>query len=296
MTSIKRSLAGLVLAVLFSAACMGALAPRDAPVSLVPRFAGERVQPRAGGGLPTTSDRWAGYALTGGVYTSMQGSWNVPTVSYAPGSGSGGTQNSSTWIGIGGNGTTDNTLVQLGTLQAVNASGATQYYAWYLFYGGLGLSLTPLDSATYPINPGDAITATISCTANCTPNATQTWQLTMNSARWANPWRSPPVQYQDSLASAEWIMEAATVGSVISDMPDFTPVNFSNTAANGSVPNLTSSQAIELVSASGAPLAEPLPPSGAGAFPSSVSAYRLSAPCQAALFPTNVRPPRCSAK
>lgn len=61
-------------------------------------------------------------------------------------------------------------------------------------------------------------------------------------------------------------MEAATVGGTISDMPNFTPVFFSSSTVNGSAPNLTSSEAIALVSANGAPIAEPLPPSGAGAF------------------------------
>jgi hypothetical protein len=57
-------------------------------------------------------------------------SWNMPSVSYAPGgSGGGAEQTSSTWIGIGGNGPNDDTLVQLGTLQQVNSSSGTKYYA-----------------------------------------------------------------------------------------------------------------------------------------------------------------------
>ena len=217
----------------------------------------------------------------------MQGSWNVPLVSYAPDSASGAVQTSSTWIGIGGNGPNDDTLVQLGTLQAVNSSGATQYYAWYLFYGGLGVGITELDPATYPIQPEDTITATIVCSENCTPGVKQTWQLSMSSPRWANPWRSQPVQYQDSLASAEWIMEAATVGGMISGMPNFTQVNFSNARVNGSVPNFTSSEAIEL-SQNDKPVAEALPPNGAGAF----SVTRIGLPINISL-PTSFVPNKC---
>ncbi len=274
---------------LLCAACatMDPLAARDASISSVPRFAAGHVQIPAVS-LPSTSDRWAGYALTGSAYTSMQGSWTVPTVTYAPGGSAPGTQQvSSTWIGLGGNGTGDNTLVQLGTLQSVGPGGGTQYYAWYLFYGGLGQGVTPLDSAAYPVQPGDTITATISCTANCASNAVQTWQLTMNSTRWANPWRSPLVQYQDSLASAEWIIEAATVGGTISNMPNFTPVQFSNNAVNGSIPNFTSSQAIALVTASGAPIAE-VTQKGASAF----TVQRIGLPVIGSL-PTGFVPNKC---
>jgi hypothetical protein len=234
----KLPFARLTEVVLLCAACANfdPLAARDASISSAPRFASGHVQLPAAS-LPSTSDRWAGYALTGSSYTSMRGSWTVPAVAYAPGGSMPGAQQvSSTWIGLGGDATGDNTLVQLGTQQSVGPSGVTQYSAWYLFYAGLGQGETQLDSSTYPVRPGDTITATIACTANCAPNAVQTWQLTMNSTRWANPWRSPVVQYQDSLASAEWIMEAATVGGTISDMPNFTPVHFSNSAVNGSVP------------------------------------------------------------
>ncbi len=237
----------------------------EASTSFPPRFAGESA-PAPVTGLTTTSNRWSGYAEIGSVYWSMQGTWNVPKVSYAPGSHTGARQVSSTWIGIGGNGTTDNTLVQLGTVQAVDANGGTQYYAWYLFYNGLGHGITPIDPSAYAIQPGDTITATITCTGNCTPNADQTWQLTLNSSRWSAPWQlSPPAQYKDSLASAEWIMEAATVGGAISDMPNFTPVEFSNARANGAVPNFAATQAIAMLT-SGTPVAEPSLSSSPGAF------------------------------
>jgi hypothetical protein len=289
--NITRTLSCLAQALLVGAAyaCGGSSVPEEMTVSSPPRLAGEAIR-AAVPGLPTTSDRWSGYAVTGSNYTSMQGSWNMPSVSYAPGgSGGGAEQTSSTWIGIGGNGPNDDTLVQLGTLQQVNSSGGTKYYAWYLFYGGLGMGITELDPATYPIQPGDTVTATINCTANCTPGVKQTWQLSMSSPRWAHSWQSQPVQYQDSLASTEWIMEAATVGGVISDMPNFTRVNFSNARVNGSVPSFTSSEAIGL-SQNGKPVAEALPPSGPGAF----SVTRIGLPVNVPL-PTSFVPNKCPA-
>ena len=102
----------------------GCFAEQELRFLSAPRFTGEGAPARVTGPL-TTSDRWSGYALIDGVYTSMQGSWNVPTISYAQGSLPGVRQVSSTWIGIGGNDPNDNTLVQLGTLQAVDANGQT---------------------------------------------------------------------------------------------------------------------------------------------------------------------------
>jgi hypothetical protein len=62
----------------------GCFAEQELRFLSAPRFTGEGAPARVTGPL-TTSDRWSGYALIDGVYTSMQGSWNVPTISYAHG-------------------------------------------------------------------------------------------------------------------------------------------------------------------------------------------------------------------
>jgi hypothetical protein len=73
-----------------------------------------------------TAQGWSGYVVTAHQpYTSTAGSWNVPAVSYARISGMPAIEFSSTWVGIGGN--ADQTLVQLGTAQEVQSSGAVRY-------------------------------------------------------------------------------------------------------------------------------------------------------------------------
>ena len=79
----------------------------------------------------TLSNNWSGYGINGGgTYTAVQGSWTVPAVSYQSYSGSPDVEASSTWIGVGGQ-DGDETLIQIGTMQAAAPNGETEYFAWY---------------------------------------------------------------------------------------------------------------------------------------------------------------------
>jgi Peptidase A4 family len=112
----------------------------------------------------------AGTAYGGGTlsergqrYSSAAGSWTVPQVSYQNYAGYSQAEFSSTWVGIGGDGN-DQTLIQLGTVQNIDASGRTKYSAWYLSVSGIALPATDIP---LPVEPGDEITASIKCVANC---------------------------------------------------------------------------------------------------------------------------------
>src|SRR6185503_10225868 len=59
-----------------------------------------------------TSTNWSGYAATGGTYTSVTGTWTVPTVSATTAGAD------ATWVGIGGINSTD--LIQAGTEATVS--------------------------------------------------------------------------------------------------------------------------------------------------------------------------------
>jgi hypothetical protein len=191
------------------------------------------------------SSNWAGYEVanyqTGQKYTSAQMTWKVPSVNYGSSTDStSSNEYSANWVGIGGfcenrlctRG--DRTLIQLGTEQDVSPSGATQYSAWYEM-----LSKAEIPIETLPVNPGDQITASLSCGTTCS-NRTQTWLLTMTNNTTGAQW-SGSFKYASSLLSTEWIEEAPYSGGVL-PLADFDISSFGPNTANGAYPSLSVSQ------------------------------------------------------
>jgi Peptidase A4 family len=171
---------------------------------------------------------WSGYAATASApYTSASGTWQVPSASY-----DGVTpvdEYSSTWVGIGGY--FDSTLIQLGTYQDVSTANAASYSAWYELYPAGALYIP------HAVKPGDIVTASLRCTAACVPNSVQTWQLTMTDETAGWTWNQN-VQYQSSMVSAEWILEAPW-GSSEYPLADIGQMTFDPVSANGLNPNLS---------------------------------------------------------
>jgi hypothetical protein len=192
----------------------------------------------------TLSNNWSGYGINGGgTYTTVQGSWTVPAVSYQSYSGSPDVEASSTWIGVGGQ-DSDETLIQIGTMQAAAPSGDAEYFAWYEV---LPDTEVPISRKQYPVKPGDTITATIQCTAACAPYALSTWVLTLtNAGRWPQPY-TITLQYASSLTSVEWIMEGPCIKDCGSSspgfayMPNFGSTTFSAISVNNATPKLARS-------------------------------------------------------
>jgi hypothetical protein len=192
------------------------------------------------------SYNWSGYVvahyLTGQHYTSAQLTWTVPTVTYGPSTDTtSSNQYSANWVGIGGFCENrvcfraDKTLIQLGTEQDVSSTGATQYYAWYEM---LPAAETPITTLT--INPGDMITATLSCGSTCSQKQ-QNWTLTMTDQTSSRSW-SKIVSYGSSELSVEWIEEAPYEGGVL-PLANFGTARFSATGGtNGATPSLSLSQ------------------------------------------------------
>lgn len=200
---------------------------------------------------------WSGYTVPGGLaagnYTSAQGTWIVPSVSWVnyPKDPRGRTimESSSAWIGIGGWG--ESVLIQLGTEQDVFHDDTTQksvgsYYAWYELYPA---SPVTIDATRFTVQPGDTITAALQCTAVCKPGGQSTWTMSMmDLTRWKTPFTIQVQNPHTVLATAEWIMEAngAYCGSscdltlaTFSYLPDFQKVTFSGLTANGANPGLS---------------------------------------------------------
>ena len=153
--------------------------------------------------LPTrnadvSSLNWSGYAAiapAGSKITDVTQNWTVPTVKNVPAGFS------STWAGIGGYNTQD--LIQAGT----ESDTAQTPYAWYEI---LPASETPITSGCVgdnacTVRPGDKMTVTIHSTGG------NGWNISMQNL---NHWTwSLNLNYASTFSSAEWILEAPTVGA-----------------------------------------------------------------------------------
>jgi len=214
---------------------------------------------------------WSGYASpnfeTHTTYTQAQATWTVTKVSYVRPPPTCHTYNfgsfkfqscssphpqweySSSWVGIGGYcedagcSTVDNTLIQLGTEHDVSSRRAAQYYAWVEVLPNYPILISPsypycqFLSCAYAVDPGDAMTASLSCKSNCSnPGQTQSWHLTMKNA--TKGWTfSTTVSYASTLLSAEWIQEAPSSSAGVLPLADFVTITFDPTVNASSAPN-----------------------------------------------------------
>jgi hypothetical protein len=161
----------------------------------------------------SSSSNWAGYAATGGSFTSISASWVQPSVSCGSA-----TTYSSFWVGIDGDGS--NSVEQTGT-EADCSGGQAVYSSWYEMY------------PKYPVNwsatvrPGDHFTAKV--VYNGSGSFTMT--LTNVTEGWT---RSATKSYSAAQRySAEVIAEAPSSSSGVLPLSDFGTVNFSASLANG---------------------------------------------------------------
>ncbi len=203
--------AALLAAPLVTGGLPGAAA-HTAPTGVLRPVNPHQVLPTAN--ATVSSLNWSGYATVaaaGHPITAVSTRYIVPTVSLTP------FGFSSTWAGIGGYNTQD--LIQAGT----ESDTATTPYAWYEI---LPASETPITSGctgdnACTVRPGDDITVTI------TSQGGSNWLISIvNAGHWS--WSRNQV-YASTRASAEWILEAPTVGAqtVLANVGTqrFTPTN-----------------------------------------------------------------------
>jgi hypothetical protein len=179
---------------------------------------------------PETSPNQSGYvayAEPGESFVAVSASWVVPTVTCLPGA----TTYSVQWPGIG-----DDTTVQQDGTEAACYAGTPYYQAWYDMYGdpdfnGGNWAADVLSEQSYPVAPGDVITASVSV-------AGSTWFLAITDANrwsWSIDIPSPPIPLSD--ASAEWIVENPATSCdpqcTFGTLADFSPVTFTGATATG---------------------------------------------------------------
>ena len=170
-----------------------------------------------------TSTNWSGsvvYAPAGDSFKWLQGDWVVPDVD-AP------TQNQwyycASWIGIDGDGSGD--VFQAGVESEVYVSGSSvtrNIYPWWEWYPTPEIQITNL-----PMNPGDMVTM-ILCSAQGAGSTTGTVYFTnRTTGASTSVTLTAPSGTQLVGNSAEWIVEAPTVGGAQSALADYGEVFFS---------------------------------------------------------------------
>jgi Peptidase A4 family len=169
--------------------------------------------PEARPRLASDSDQtWGGYAVTGsGPYTSISGSWNVPSLNCSKGSG-----DVSPWIGI--DGWANDTVEQIG-VDLDCYGGKASYHPWVEMY--------PANSVYFKdtINAGDVLDASVTVDGS-------SWILKESDpdSGWTKTFDETS---SDQLASAEAIVESVG-NSKVPPVPDFGKVTFTNISVNGS--------------------------------------------------------------
>jgi len=187
----------------------------------------------------STSSNWSGYAASGGNFTSVTGTWNVPNVS-ATTSGA-----DATWVGIGGLNTRD--LIQAGT-QATVSGGTVEYQAW--------IEMLPAASRAVPLSvtAGDSVTVTL------TQADASNWSIVIKNNTTGGRYATT-VTYASSNSSAEWVQEAPSVGRGLVPLDDFGTLTFTGASAvrDGTKMDLRSldARAITMVNSARQPLATP---------------------------------------
>ena len=187
------------------------------------------------------SRNWAGYAATGGKFTSVSGTWSVPTITDTSVTGA-----DATWVGIGGVRSDD--LIQAGTQAIVDPWGRVSYSAFYETLPDASVSLG------LSIHSGDSITIAI------TQQGGNKWRLRVQNTT-TGEINIVNTYYPSSFSSAEWIEEAPTGTRRQIPLDNFGSISISSasTIKNGQTLTPSDAQArpIAMGNEDGATLASP---------------------------------------
>jgi hypothetical protein len=211
------------------------------------------------------SSNWFGYSqgtLEQGskLFNSISGDWTVPAATaHTPGQA----EASSDWIGIGGGCVdagctlTDSTLIQTGTEQDVDATGAPSYSAWWELVPAPSIAITNMT-----VSPGDHMHAAISEVVN----DADVWAITIQDVTRSESF-STTVPYPSTHATAEWIEETPLeigTNAGFAALPNLTNAAFSSGTVNGSAVKLATSEQMQLIDANGNVIGTPSAPNAAG--------------------------------
>ncbi len=176
------------------------------------------------------STNWSGEALTNGATSFSEGSFytlwgefNVPIAEQQFGVCNGGTEYSSTWIGMDGyDGGAD--IVQTGTESDATCYGGSTvgtYYAWYEWYPGYETEITNL-----PVTPGDDILVQADVSS---PTAAGIFFTNETTNQYVPIGITAPNGTRFVGSSAEWIVERPEIGKVLSTLQNYVTDYMANT-------------------------------------------------------------------
>jgi hypothetical protein len=161
---------------------------------------------------------WSGYADTGGMFTDVSGSWVQPAVNCVKAK----IGFAAFWVGM--DGFSSPTVEQTGT-EAVCVGKQTTYEAFYELYPAAAVVL---DSSTYPVLPGDTLTADVSAAS------ASMFTISLSSSRgWSFTNTGPAPSAAQS--SVEWIAEAPSLclltQCIVLPLAKFGTVDFTGASA-----------------------------------------------------------------
>jgi peptidase A4-like protein len=193
------------------------------------------------------SGNWAGYNLgyvSDGrkLFNQISGSWTVPTTSLHAAEN----EYSVNWVGIGGGCidknclAVDPTLIQAGTGQYIDSSGARSYFAWWEIIPGPILQI-----ANFPVRAGDTFFVDIRLAVAFS----DLWKIKVVNNTTGQTY-TVTVPYPSTRLTAEWIEERPSVGGLPAPMPQLTNPRFNNSMVNKAPTNLGAGSAINMVNGS----------------------------------------------
>jgi hypothetical protein len=166
--------------------------------------------------VPTDQSwNWSGYALTGGPFTSVRGTFTVPSLlRYDPGS------TMSEWVGL--DGFADHSLVQAGVNEVPESPSTFLVQPWWQVLPSLETPITDL-----AVRPGDRVTVLI------IGRAPGEWKISLADDTTGASFVTD--QFRAIRASsAEWIVEALTVNGRLTPLAPYAPaVSFSGLHSTG---------------------------------------------------------------
>ena len=210
------------------------------------------------------SNNWFGYNIGtlergGTLFNAITGDWTVPAASQHT---SGQAESSSDWIGIGGGcidaGCTagDNTLIQTGTEQDVDASGKPSYGSWWEIIPG------PSIDTGMTIAPGDHMHAALDQLVA----GSDVWTITLKDVTRGETF-TQTVPYPSTHLTAEWIEETPLLlgtNAGLASLPNLTNPAFTGATVNGANAALKPSEEMQLTDSSGNVIGTPSAPNSTG--------------------------------
>ncbi len=163
------------------------------------------------------SSNWSGYVLSGGPFTAVTGTFNVPTI-YSSATDT----DTSEWVGLDGAFPSDPTIIQAGVDEQYTAATNTYItFAWIELYPALPFS------APVPVRPGDQVTVTI---GQVSPGL---WNVLVKDDSNGVGY-SVNQAYAGPALSAEWIVEApwSVATQSVETLGAFSPVTFTGVGVN----------------------------------------------------------------